>query len=59
MRQKLNNAWYVAARDRTRDLPFPGADTLPTELSGPVFDMHLSKFWKKSKTEKDITHLHM
>ena len=23
------------------------------------FDMHLSKFWKKSKTEKDITHLHM
>ena len=28
--------WYVAARDRTQDLPFPGADTLPTELSGPV-----------------------
>ena len=28
--------WYVAALDRTRDLPFPGADTLPTELSGPV-----------------------
>ena len=29
--------WYVAARDRTRDLPFPGADTLPTELSGSFF----------------------
>ena len=24
------------AQDRTRDLPFPGADTLPTELLGPV-----------------------
>ena len=30
--------WYVAGRDRTRDLPFPGADTLPTELSGPVLN---------------------
>ena len=24
------------ARDRTCDLPFPGADFLPTELSAPV-----------------------
>ena len=30
---------YVAAQDRTRDLPFPGADTLPTQLSGPVIKM--------------------
>ena len=28
--------WYVAARDRTHDLPFPGADILPTELLGLV-----------------------
>ena len=28
--------WYAAARDRTRDLPFPEADTLPTELPGPI-----------------------
>ena len=27
------NEWYVAAQDRTRDLPFPEADTLSTELS--------------------------
>ena len=26
----------IAARDRTRDLPFPEADSLPTELPGPV-----------------------
>ena len=29
--------WYATARDRTRDLPFPEEDTLPTELPGPVF----------------------
>ena len=27
------------SRDRTRDLPFPEADTLPTELPGPVKDI--------------------
>ena len=27
---------YVAARDRTHDLPFTGANTLSTELSGPA-----------------------
>ena len=30
------NDWYVVARDGTRFLPFPGADTLPTELPGQV-----------------------
>ena len=28
--------WYVAARDWTRDLPFPGADTLPTAIGAGV-----------------------
>ena len=37
---------------------------LKTSESDPLiflehFDMHLSKFWKKSKTEKDIKHFHM
>ena len=30
------NDFGMVARDRTRDNPFPGADTLPTEQPGPV-----------------------
>ena len=33
----------VAAHDPTRDLPFPGGDTLPTELPGPVISFCFSK----------------
>ena len=43
------------ARDRTRDLPFPGADTLPTELSGPVEENqteHDSQDASKKKPKK-------
>ena len=37
-------SWYhfydfSMSRDRIRDLPFPEADTLPTELPGPVKDI--------------------
>ena len=41
--------WYVAARDRTRDLPFPGADTLPIELSGPVVVQVTKEFWSNDE----------
>ena len=34
---RIFNDWYAAARDRTRDLPFPEVDTLPTELQGRCF----------------------
>ena len=33
----------VAAHDPTRDLPFTGGDTLPTELPGPVISFCFSK----------------
>ena len=38
---------YVAARDRTRELPSHGADTLPTELPGPVSNIMISSLGNK------------
>ena len=44
---------YVMARDRTCDLPFPGANTQPTELPGPVFQKAMNEYKDNVDTSFD------
>ena len=51
----LNDVWFVATRDRTRDLPFPRMDTLPTELSRLVV-LLIRSHWCLTDIIADLDH---